>query len=107
MRRTIKIIWGRRKHFCASPAGLEPGRDGAMLGRMRPARAVALWLGALMGCSGASPALRPPPKRAGETIRYRLLIRDNPVSPTDAAHCFSACQSATTPNAYVDCLSAC
>jgi hypothetical protein len=43
----------------------------------------------------------------GQTVRYRLLIRDNPVSPTDAAHCFSACQAAATPQAYVDCLSAC
>jgi hypothetical protein len=47
------------------------------------------------------------PKKEGNTIRYRLLLRNNPVSSTDAAHCFVGCQSATTPNAYVDCLSEC
>jgi hypothetical protein len=58
----------------------------------------------LLACNSVPPK---PPKREGETIRYRLLLRDNPVNPTDAAHCFAACQSAETPNKYVDCLSAC
>ena len=61
-------------------------------------------MGLLVGCNNA-PAKTP--KRAGETIRYRLLLRQNPVSPADAAHCFSECQAAETPNKYVDCLSAC
>jgi hypothetical protein len=65
---------------------------------------IAMGLALVIGCSKTPPRV---PKRSGDTIRYRLLIRDNPVSPTDAAHCFSACQSAKTPNAYVDCLSAC
>jgi hypothetical protein len=58
----------------------------------------------MLGCNSVPPRT---PKRSTNTIRYRLLIRDNPVSPTEAAHCFSACQAAATPNAYVDCLSAC
>lgn len=47
------------------------------------------------------------PKKVGATVRYRLLLRENPVSPSDAMHCFSGCQAAPTPNAYVDCLSQC
>ncbi len=58
----------------------------------------------MLGCNKVPPK---PPKRPGSTIRYRLLLRDNPVSPRDAMHCYAACQSATTPNQYVDCLAAC
>jgi hypothetical protein len=58
----------------------------------------------LLGCNSVPAKL---PKRDGDTIRYRLLLRENPVSPTDAAHCFAACQSAETPKKYVECLSAC
>jgi len=58
----------------------------------------------LMGCSSAPvkhPTFDP------DVIRYRLFLRNNPVSSTDAAHCYVDCQSASSPNAYVDCLSAC
>ena len=72
--------------------------------RMTSGRVVALSLAVVLGCNSVPAKV---PKRSGDTIRYRLLIRENPVNPTDAAHCFSACQSAPTPNAYIDCLSAC
>jgi hypothetical protein len=75
-----------------------------MLGPMRSGRVLALGVAMMLGCNSV-PAK--PPKRPGNTVRYRLLLRDNPVSPRDAMHCFSECQSAATPNAYVDCLSAC
>lgn len=65
------------------------------------------WLGLLVLVLACNSVPAKPPKRDGETIRYRLLLRDNPVSSTDAAHCFAACQSTETPNKYVDCLSAC
>jgi hypothetical protein len=71
---------------------------------MRPRQGLSLFLVVLLGCNSV-PAKHP--KRQGDTIRYRLLLRENPVSPTDAAHCFAGCQSAETPNKYVDCLSAC
>ena len=58
----------------------------------------------MIGCNSA-PAKHP--SFDPDVIRYRLLLRDNPVSSTDAAHCFVACQSSETPNAYVDCLSTC
>jgi hypothetical protein len=47
-----------------------------------------------------------PPKRP-DTVRYRLLLRENPVSPQEASHCFAECQSTTTPKAYIECLSQC
>lgn len=75
-----------------------------MLGRMRFGRALAGGLLILVGCNSVPPK---PPKRSGDTIRYRLLLRDNPVSPRDAMHCYSGCQSARTPNEYVECLEAC
>lgn len=65
------------------------------------------WCVALMVALGCSNVKVQAPKKTGETIRYRLLLRDNPVSPRDALHCFAGCQSAKTPNAYVDCLSQC
>ena len=75
-----------------------------MLGRMRLRQAVWVTLAALIACNNVKVKT---PKRAGQTIRYRLLLRENPVSPRDAMHCFSSCQSASTPAAYVDCLSQC
>jgi hypothetical protein len=71
---------------------------------MRAREALSALLGLVVACNSV-PAKSP--KRDGGTIRYRLLLRDNPVSPTDAARCFSACQPEPTPNAYVDCLVAC
>src|SRR5207244_1503254 len=70
---------------------------------MRPRQVLAAFVATLMGCSSVAkhPTFDP------DVIRYRLLLRNNPVSSTDAAHCFVGCQSAQTPNAYVDCLSAC
>jgi len=71
---------------------------------MRPRQALVGVLGLLLACNSVPPKA---PKREGETIRYRLPLRGNAVSPPDAAHCFVACQSAETPNKYVDCLSEC
>jgi hypothetical protein len=58
---------------------------------------------AMLGCNSV-PAKAP---KRGETIRYRLRLRENPVSPREASLCYSACQSRGTPKAYVECLSAC
>ena len=62
------------------------------------------FLVALVGCNSV-PAK--PPKREGETIRYRLLLRENPVSPQEASHCYADCQSQTSPKKYVECLTEC
>lgn len=75
-----------------------------MLRGMRPRQGLVGLLGMLLACNSVPPKQ---PKREGETIRYRLPLRGNTVSPPDAAHCFAACQSAETPNKYVDCLSEC
>ena len=58
----------------------------------------------LLGCGNKSAQT---PKRGGDTVRYRLLLRDNPVNPAEASRCYGSCQSARTPKAYVECLSAC
>lgn len=71
---------------------------------MRFGRVLGLGVSLMLGCNSVPPK---PPKRPANTVRYRLLLRENPVSPRDALHCFSECQSADTPNKYVDCLAAC
>jgi hypothetical protein len=71
---------------------------------MQAVRVVALGLVALMGCNNVEVKR---PKRTGETIRYRLKLRENPVSPSEASRCFSACQPAPTPTKYVECLREC
>jgi hypothetical protein len=57
----------------------------------------------LVGCNSSEAKH---PKREG-TVRYRLLLRANPVSPQDAAHCYAACQPQPTPKGYVECLAQC
>ncbi len=69
------------------------------------ARRVLAWVAvALVGCNSVPPK---PPKREGETIRYRLLLRENPVSPREASLCYSDCQPETSPKKYVECLQKC
>jgi len=65
---------------------------------------VALFLVLALGCNKPQPAKTPP---SMNTIRYLLPLRDNPVSSEDAAHCFVSCQPSSTPQQYVECLSAC
>lgn len=59
---------------------------------------------ALVGCNSAEAKH---PKRDDNTVRYRLLLRENPVSPQEASHCYAACQPKPTPKEYVDCLAQC
>lgn len=61
----------------------------------------------LVGVASCNNAPAKVPKRDPNTVRYRLLLRDNAVSPQEASHCFAACQSSATPKAYVECLSKC
>lgn len=75
-----------------------------MLQPMQALRVVALGLSVLVGCNNVEVKR---PKRSGETIRYRLKLRENAVSPREASRCFAACQSANSPNKYVDCLKEC
>ena len=42
-----------------------------------------------------------------DTTRYRLRLRENPVDPSGAFHCYSACQPLLTLGEYFNCLSAC
>lgn len=85
-----------------APSGAPAAAEYA--GRMRLRCFGCALLALVLGCNNTTVKA---PKKQGETIRYRLLLRENPVSPSEAMHCFSGCQSAATPNAYVDCLSKC
>jgi hypothetical protein len=62
---------------------------------------------ALVACGTAQP---PPPSvrySDEEITRYRLLLRHNSVSPSDAFRCYNRCQPQTTPNGYLECLAEC
>jgi hypothetical protein len=76
------------------------------------ARAITACLVALaMVCCGPSSSR----KRAsaakagtsGSVVRYRLLLRKNPVDPGEAFRCYGQCQDEVNPKAYLACLSAC
>ncbi len=45
--------------------------------------------------------------RDATAVRYRLLLRDNPVDKGEAFRCYGRCQSQETPNGYVECLTEC
>lgn len=80
---------------------------GAMLTEGRFwSRALSVLLAGCLACSGSqkSPAsaLRDP-----EVVRYRLLLRDNPVDKDGAFRCYGRCQSEPTPDGYLQCLQGC
>ncbi len=61
-----------------------------------------------MGCGGGQKHER----AAGRTydphsVRYRLRLHNNAVDPAGAFRCYGRCQSETTPNGYLECLSTC
>lgn len=45
--------------------------------------------------------------RDPDTVRYRLLLRDNRVDKGEAFRCYGACQKQGSPKGYVDCLTEC
>jgi hypothetical protein len=71
---------------------------------MRMSQGLALLVALLMGCSGGKAKH---PQRMNDTIRYRLPLRDNPVSSREASRCFAECQPAPTPKQYIECLELC
>jgi hypothetical protein len=44
---------------------------------------------------------------AHDTVRYRLLLRDNPVDPGEAFRCHGHCQTEGSPQGYLECLEKC
>jgi hypothetical protein len=74
------------------------------------------WLGALLTASQALSCASLPgtdigaPSSPGGSpglVRYRLLLRDNPVDRGRALHCYTDCQPRTTPEEYFGCLQGC
>jgi hypothetical protein len=62
-----------------------------------------LLIAGLVSCNAPPKA----PQRDYSVVRYRLPLRENPVSPRDASHCYADCQSINSPQQYVKCLSEC
>jgi hypothetical protein len=44
---------------------------------------------------------------SNDVVRYRLLLRENPVDPGEAFRCHGRCQTETSPIKYLECLATC
>jgi hypothetical protein len=84
---------------------MERAIRGACRGRSLLALALSLLIGSA-SCNGQKNA-QYPHARDPDTTRYRLLLRENPVDPSEAMHCYAACQPQPSPRGYLDCLMAC
>ena len=71
---------------------------------MRSLQGLVLLVGVMFGCNNATVKH---PQKTSNVIRYRLLLRNNPVSSRDASRCFAECQPASTPKEYIQCLQLC
>ncbi len=60
-----------------------------------------------LGCGGNKKKSKYPANMDPDAVRYRLLLRNNPVDPGEAFRCFGGCQEQTTPNGYIQCLEQC
>lgn len=79
-------------------------------GRLRQAvRALAIvTLSVSVACGpSATQRARAAAHQDADTVRYRLLLRHNPVDPSEAFRCYGRCQPQETPDGYLDCLSEC
>ena len=89
------------------------GLAAALTGRMRLTASLRALLSAALIVSLLSCAGDPHKKaiksgfRDPDTVRYRLLLRDNHVDKGEAFRCYGACQKQTTPKGYVECLMDC
>lgn len=92
-----------------------PASAGSLHGASSPSRspwlAVLLALSQSLACAsspatGAVPLASPAGAIAG-VVRYRLPLRNNPIDPGLALHCYADCQPRTTPEDYMSCLEAC
>ncbi|MEP7049508.1 MAG: hypothetical protein ABJB12_04115 [Pseudomonadota bacterium] len=83
------------------------GRVLGGLGRGRSVLAVALSLLLALPSCNAQKRTKYGHARDPDTTRYRLLLRENPVDPAGAMHCYAACQPQLSPRGYLDCLMAC
>lgn len=71
---------------------------------MRSRQGLSLLMALLLGCN--HPKAKHP-QTLNDTIRYRLPLRDNPISSRDASRCFAECQPAPSPKQYIECLELC
>src|SRR5512133_820017 len=81
--------------------------------RKHPSCVALLWMLSL-ACAGVrAPSSRTQTSNrraimsSNDVVRYRLLLRENPVDPGEAFRCHGSCQSESTPTGYWECLGTC
>lgn len=68
---------------------------------------VSLLLIGALGCSGSQKDAKRYSSLDPDAVRYRLLLRENPVDSGEAFRCYGSCQEARSPTSYMECLQAC
>ena len=76
---------------------------------MKRALLAVMMVGSSLGGCGPSAReqARLAAQREASSVRFRLLLRENPVDRTEAFRCYGRCRSAATPEAYLNCLAEC
>jgi hypothetical protein len=103
----------RRHGWRAAPTGAAEPVQPPKFERTNPrARAITACLVALaLACSGPVSSRKGASTAKARTsrsvVRYRLLLRENPVDSGEAFRCYGQCQDQLDPKAYLKCLSAC
>lgn len=76
--------------------------------RLQASCALCLTTALALGCAGSQShheSVRDPYDPGA--VRYRLLLRENPVDPGEAFRCYGDCQSEPSPQGYLDCVMRC
>ncbi len=103
----------RQGGWQAAPTGACEPDQPRKFERTNPrARAITACLVALaMACSGPASsgkgASTAKARTSRSVVRYRLLLRENPVDSGEAFRCYGRCQDQPDPKTYLKCLSAC
>lgn len=75
--------------------------------RLQSAVAALLIFTLTLGCSGSKKDAKSHSMLDPDAVRYRLLLRENPVDSGEAFRCYGGCQSAKSPDGYMACLKEC
>ncbi len=70
-------------------------------------RGIALLLIFALACGGSKKDAKSMSMLDPDAVRYRLLLRENPVDSGEAFRCYGSCQSAKSPDSYMSCLQDC
>ena len=92
---------------CGSCLPRRKALRGDTLTEVLGSRWVVLGLAGVLACSSSNNKPAAVAARENGVVRYRLELRNNQVSSHDAFRCYGGCQSATSPEAYLECLASC